>query len=43
MKRHEGVQVKLYHSWPRHYMEVSGKPQASATLAPEKEPPVPIG
>jgi hypothetical protein len=33
----------VHHSWPRHYVEVSGLLHASAALPPGKEPPAPIG
>jgi hypothetical protein len=38
-----GVKVYLYHSWPRHWLEVSGQLHGPVTLLPKKEPPVPIG
>jgi hypothetical protein len=37
MKAYGGVDVYIHVSWPRHYLEISGQPQA-----PGKEPPLPI-
>jgi hypothetical protein len=42
MKTCGGVKVWLQHSWPRHYMEVSGQLHSSAALLPGKEPPYPL-
>jgi hypothetical protein len=41
MKTHRGVKVQVHHSWPRHYMEVSGQLHVPAALLPGKHAPVP--
>jgi hypothetical protein len=33
-------EYEFYHSWPRHYMEVSGQFLDLAALPPEEELPV---
>jgi hypothetical protein len=43
MQTYGGVEVYLYHSRPRHWMDVNGQLHALAILPPGKEPPVPIG
>jgi hypothetical protein len=43
MRTYGRVKIKLHHSWPRHWMKVSGQIHAPAVLTPGKEPPVPIG
>jgi hypothetical protein len=39
MKTYGGVEVQLHHSWPRHYMDVSGQLHTAAALPPGKELP----
>jgi hypothetical protein len=43
MQTYREMDVQLHHSWPRHYMHVSGQLHVPAPLPPGKEPPVPIG
>jgi hypothetical protein len=35
-----GVKIKLHHSWPRHWVEVSGQLHAPAALSTWQKPPV---
>jgi len=41
--RHWEWRYSSTHSYPRRYMEMSGQPQAPATLLPGREPLVPTG
>jgi hypothetical protein len=42
MKTYKRVDVEPHHSWPRHWIDLSGQLQAAAALPPGKEPPVSI-
>jgi hypothetical protein len=42
MKMYGEMEAELHHSWPRHWIEVSGQLHASVALTPGTEPLVPL-